>query len=211
MKIGEIKKEALMLMYPDALLRLDTTDDKSLEEGIRELKSNPSYEGLLESSVGAINRAIAVIEARGLSMTKCHDIASSLCDRRGDGQLVIKTMDDLLSVEMLLCHVDEKTYACPYRVVGNTLVTGYRRGVFTVIYKSKVPRITPITKESHNLMLAQELCELIPYFVKAELFTQENEEEARRCRELFDRGLEELLSRQRSQCHECFQIIYSME
>ena len=211
MRIGEIKKEALLLMYPNAPIRFDTSSDEELEKGVFELKCNPSYEGLLESAVGSINRALAIIEGRGLSLTKCHDIASSICDRRGDGRIILKTMDDFLSVEMLLFHANGKTVACPYQLIGDELITDYRHGVFTVVYKSKLPRITSVTAEAYKLMLPSGVAELIPYFVKADLFTQESEEEARASRELFDRGLEEISSRAKAQCHQCFQIVYSME
>ena len=211
MRIGEMKAQALMLMYPDAPVRFDSTDDFSVENALYELKCNPNYEGLLESAVGSINRAFSVIEARGLSLTKCHDISSSICDKRGDGRIVIKTMDDFLSVETLLCHAGGKTFSCPYQLVGDTLITDYHRGVFTLIYKTAIPRISSVTKDSYKPMLQRGVGELIPYFIKADLFSQENEEEARLCRDLFDKGLEAVALHSKIQCHQCFQTIYSME
>ena len=42
MKIGEIKKQSLLLVFPEIEARFDATDEKSANEGISELKCDPS-------------------------------------------------------------------------------------------------------------------------------------------------------------------------
>ena len=61
MKIGEIKIEALALIFPSAELEYDSD---TLTDTLFALKENPSYAPYLTASVGAINRALAVIFSR---------------------------------------------------------------------------------------------------------------------------------------------------
>lgn len=68
MKIGEIKIEALMLIFPSLVLEYD---EGELNQTLLTLKENGSYEPYLVASVGAINRALTIIEAEcGIKATK---------------------------------------------------------------------------------------------------------------------------------------------
>ena len=62
MKLGEIKIQALMLIFPSADLEYDV---EGLDEAVFVLKAHPSYGSYIKSSVGAINRALSIIEAGG--------------------------------------------------------------------------------------------------------------------------------------------------
>ena len=59
MKIGEIKIQSLMLIFPSLDFEYDP---ESLSEAVSRLKANGLYTSYISASVGAINRALAVIE-----------------------------------------------------------------------------------------------------------------------------------------------------
>ena len=61
MKLGEIKIQSLMLIFPSAELEYDESD---LNEVVFVLKAHPSYASYISGSVGAINRALGIIEAQ---------------------------------------------------------------------------------------------------------------------------------------------------
>ena len=61
MKIGEIKIQALVLIFPSADLEYE---EESINEAVFALKQSPSYGSYISASVGSINRALAVIESR---------------------------------------------------------------------------------------------------------------------------------------------------
>ena len=61
MRLGEIKIQALELIFPSAELEYDA---ENLNEVLFNLRANPSFSSYLSASVGAINRALSVIEAR---------------------------------------------------------------------------------------------------------------------------------------------------
>ncbi len=67
MKLGEIKIQALCLIFPSAELEYDEND---LNEVVFVLKAHPSYGPYISASVGAINRALAVIEGQTLQKYK---------------------------------------------------------------------------------------------------------------------------------------------
>lgn len=210
MRIGEIKAQALMLMYPDTPIRFDDSDDKSVENAIYELKCNPSLAGLLESATGSINRALGIIEAAGLSALKYQEISASACDVRGDGRIVIRPAADLLYVDSVTCRYGGKTYVCQYEMSGEHLITNPTRGIITIVYRAKIPRVCSVTSDSHRLPLPRAVCELIPYYIKGELMSQENEEEARLSRQHFEKCIEDLAS-VLSACPQRISTIYSME
>ena len=74
MNIGEIKRQALQLIFPELELSFDESDNEATNEKIRALRCDPSLRGYLDASVPAINRAISIIEAKGLSRTKSKQI-----------------------------------------------------------------------------------------------------------------------------------------
>ena len=210
MNLGEIKIQALSLMYPDTVIRYDDSTDEGVENAVYELKANHNFSGLLDSSIGAINRAFSQIEARGLSLIKCADRAYSLCEPLGNGRVAIEVEKDFVSIERLLCHRGDKTYACGYEVVGNKIYAHMVGDVYTVVYFTALPKIARTTRDSLEIDLPRGVCEAIPYFVMAELVGAENEQRAREAREEFYKMLDSC-EKSRAHCHQCFQIIYSME
>lgn len=209
MNLGEIKIQAITLMYPDTVIKYDDSTDEGVENAVYELKCNHNFEGLLESCVGAINRAFSIIEARGLSTTKCADKALSLC-KINNGRVEIQPQKDFFSLERLLCHRGGKTYACGYEISDGKIYTEEKGEIYTLVYATKIPRATRSTKESLELDLPGGVCEAIPYFVASELLAREDEERAKGAREQFEKMLS-MCKRAASPCHQCFQIIYSME
>lgn len=209
MRLGEIKLQALALMYPDLVIRYDDGEDGDIDGAVYELKSNPNLEGVLESSIGSINRAFAHVESMGLSTSRCVDIAASVLEKSADGRAIIAPEGNFYSVERVLCHRGGKTYACGYEMINGTVYADYMaRGVYTLVYKTKIPRVRRTTADSYAVDLNRGVCEAIPYFVASELLASENSERAKEYMRVFQLALERI-DRRLSPCGECFQIIYS--
>ena len=209
MKLGEIKIQALALMYPDAPIRYNNSTDEEIENAVYELKSSHNFEYLIEASVSAINRAFSIIESYGLSNIKCVDKAKSLLEKTEKG-IAIDLEKDFVTLERVLCHKNGKAYAVSYLQIGNRIYTDFKGDVYTVVYRAKIPRATTITRDSCEVDLPMGLCEAIPYFVMAELIAREDTDRSREAREQFYRALENC-EKKSAPCHQCFQIIYSME
>lgn len=208
MKLGEIKLEAVSLMYPGAYVGYDI-DDESLERVIFQMKSDPNLEGVMESIVGSINRCFTRIENKDLSELKCIDLPISLCKRVGEGY-GIALPKDCLRVERLIAQAYGKSFGCDYDILDSMAVTTFEGQVYTLVYRTKIPRITSATKEKYEISFPMGIEALIPYFIKGELFTQEDKEEAKTSMEVFERDTNNLADKN-NPCRACFQVIYSME
>ncbi|MBE6673523.1 MAG: hypothetical protein E7596_00280 [Ruminococcaceae bacterium] len=210
MKIGEIKAQAIMLMYPDVSISFDEEDEKDVERAIYELKLNPNFEGVLRFCIGSINRALSYVEGQGFAETKCVDISSADCQRTNDGRAVLPMPNDVFSIERVLCHAGGKAYELCFEVRGNEIISDYKSDTYTVIYKVKAERITSATPDSYKLNVSDSIAEAIPYFVAAELFKQENSQASQGYFDYFEDSIKRI-GEMKAPCHQCFETIYSME
>lgn len=210
MKIGEVKAQSIMLMYPDISISLDEDDASDVERAIYELKLDPNFEGVLRSCVGSINRALSYIEGQDYGETKCVDIGSADCQRTRDRSAVLKIPEDAFRIERVLCHTGGRTYELCFDIQGKDIIVSYQNGTYTVIYKAKTPRITSTSADSYELGISDSFAEIIPYFVAGELFKQENQEASKGYFEYFENAVKRI-GEMKAPCHQCFETVYSME
>ena len=210
MKIGEMKAQAVALMLPSVSVKLDESSDEDIIRAIYEMKSDPNLESILEGSVGAINRAIAYIESRGLSVVRCVDIPSSTCERK-NGKTLLTPSEDFLSPERVLLHQGDVTYALGFEMEnGMILAHSQGGGVYTVVYKTKIPRITRATSDAYEIELPYGIAESIPYYIVSDIAREDNEELAKYAFEIFEKTVNSIGQRE-APCNECFQIVYKWD
>lgn len=210
MYLGEIKIQALSLMYPDASVRYDDSTPEGIERAVYEMKADHNFSGLLEATVGSVNRAFSVIETMRLTHQSCADVRLSECKRTKDGRVEIPLPPDCLLPERLYCHRGSSTYECDLNIRGGKAYTDRVCELYTVIYRGKIPRVKRVTPDSYSVDLDDALCEAIPYFVMGELLSREEPKRAKEAREHFDKALSdrEVMD---APCHQCFNIVYSAE
>ena len=193
MKIGEIKREALLLIFPEIEARFNEESEKSVNEGIEALKCDPSVRSYLEASVPSINRAICEIENAGASKTKRAIITVKNTKGAFDLQDRIPELMRVLSI-----HQNGKNVNY-VELDGFVLLEGASAGEIEVVYKSRVEKIRYITEEAHELDLDFGVVALIPYFVASELCETENGERARELRARFFNGISSYSSKSTTQ------------
>ena len=209
MKLGEIKLQAIRLGFPDFFISCDEEDDQSLIDTVSSLKQDPNFSGFLESAVGAVNRGLAYIESRGLSPSKCVDYQSSLCPRGSDGGTSLPLPSDCLAVERVVLIQGDKRYFLGFEVQGDKILTEERQGTYTVVYKTKIPRVFSTTRDSYDVVLPEGLGDALPYFVAADILGVDKES-ATGLRQYFEE-IAEYMSRKSSPCYTCLETRYSME
>ncbi len=183
MKIGEIKKEALLLIFPEIEVRFDAQNDNSINEAMNALKCDPSIRSYLDSAVPAINRALCEIENAGATKTK--RAAVTVKNTKNATNLKEK-IPDLLSVLSIRQDGREIKYS---EVDSYVLLLGADCGEIEVVYKSSVEKVRYVTEESYEPELDFGVASLIPYFVASELCMHEDSERARELRQRFYDGL----------------------
>ncbi len=190
MKIGEIKIEAIMLMFPSAQIAYSSSDDESILNSIYSLKSNGNFCEYVNACVGSINRALSFIEAMGKSKTKSVIVAPEACEPLANKRLRVqlsRLSDDILSVEGVIMHGKESEKIEHFVESDSSIIIDKipKNSEYVLVYKSKIKRISQLTSDTYELDISEEIASAIPYYIKAELFEGEDSEGAKIAREKF--------------------------
>ncbi len=210
MKVGEIKAEAIMLLYPSVFVKYDDTDEADIERAIYELRLDPNFEGLINSFTGSINRSLAYIESQGYGERKCAHIKKSECEKTENGLIILKTEKDFYKAESVFCRSGKEIAVLDFTVVSKGILTKDVGEDYTLIYRAKTPRLSKIGKESAELEAPAGMAEHIPYFLAAEQLASENEELSKEYMSYFESGIKRL-GELGASCQSCIETLYSME
>ena len=197
MNIGEIKRQALQLIFPELELSFDESDNEATNEKIRALRCDPSLRGYLDASVPAINRAISIIEAKGLSRTKSKQI--TVYGKIINGGVMISQSEEYGDIYLLKeAYQNGKSIAFEYKN-GALIIYAKAGSVCDLVYKEKLPRIYSFTPDSFQLDLEREVAEIIPYFLKGEMQISEDHECATSAIKRFYELLDILVCKEKAQ------------
>ena len=180
MKIGDIKIEALRLMFAqlDPLISAET---------LSSYENSDTIGDYLFGMTGSINRALVDITSRKILPEQAKDLTfdggSSLMSAH---RIDLSKVDDFYAVSRL---VVESEYGydgnAPYRMEGNTIVfiCPYPNARVTLLYYPKIKLLTgqaddntrdlsKITDEN-PVVIPDEIAAVIPYFIKGELYRED--------------------------------------
>jgi hypothetical protein len=194
MTLGEIKLESLRLMYAN--------DEELTIDKLEYLSQDNKYKDYLDRMPGAINRAISRFMTYKVMPTKMQEIeASEGTMYKQYLKLDLNTMlTDFETLERIVYINDKVIPNIDYEALTDGVIliplssTVKAEGVFGVEY---TPKITPITRASKNdeeLDLPEALARIIPYFVKGDLFEQDEPELSATARNIFESALTEYVS-----------------
>ena len=208
MKLGEIKIQSLMLIFPSESLEYGKNN---VVEVVFNLKSNPSYAQYLSASVGAINRAFSIIESEGLSGLDVMTLKSVKSKREG-GYTVFDLSEqrEISQVQGVYFNTYQDKISVDFYVAGNLLyVKGNINGEkITLEYLKKIEKISHESDDNREILFDYGIEEQIPYYVKADLIFAENQEESDRARSLFENALARLKNMR--ECHLNTRTAYSL-
>lgn len=198
MTLGEIKIEALKLMFAEV-------GDLSYCD-IEELENSLDYGVYLRRMNGSINRAFGRIENAGAVPYRIY----KLKEEEGEttyyyAKYNLPTLiPDYNRLERL---VREKGYSyngnAAYCMEGETLVLPRMKfnESYTVIYSPKIARVTEEDKGDKIIDLPEDVLAIIPYFVKADVYEEEEPSLSANARALFEQNLKELARKQESRIY----------
>ena len=187
MQVGTVRREALRLMFASYA---EVTEAST----VTELYQNPQYAPYLAGMEMSINRAMLRMQTLGLlsparvvlQMTPVVTGAVATFDLGG--------LPDLVGVEGLMCMADGEYTAQAYRWEGGTtlVVPLYRKGgEYVLLYTRRLPLLTPMCPDEVELPIPDALAALVPYYVKSELYEEEDAVGAANARRYFEKGLED--------------------
>ena len=207
MKLGEIKSEAMLLMFPDVNLTCaeeelrgkisDTASDitvtseendgTEISDLLFALASDSNYSSYLNGMVGSINRCFSYLESHFLIPAEYAELKNG---RSVGDKMLFDLPDDVFCIERVAFsgegeyigntgfeYVASKTIAVP-KMRGN--------GVFTAVFIPHLERIKRTTSDFYDIPLPDSVSEIIPYFIKGDLFENDDAEGAAEARRVFE-------------------------
>lgn len=188
MKLGEVKIEALKLMFANV------NDDIGVES-LGELIHDENYRSYLVGMTGSINRCFSVIEERRVLPLK----ARALLREEGteSGPYIRYELRALIgdygALERISVLCDgEYTGSCPYFKEGDAVLLQNDGSDYTVIYRPKIRRVVSFSDNEEELSIPDDIAAFIPYFVKGDLYRSEDPHEASEARNWFEAALDEI-------------------
>lgn len=198
MKLGDIKIEALKIMFVNYNyeINIDTLD---------RLKNDENINSYLINMPGAINRCFSVIEEKRILPTKRYDLKIEEIEKTIEqkGNLFYfnldKLIDDYFDIERVV-RVNENEYDgnVEYIMEGSTLILPIEYfaenspAEFSVIYYPSINRIASNTSNEDEIDVPDKIATHIPYFIKGELYRDDEPNEANEARSWFEQAMAQI-------------------
>jgi hypothetical protein len=187
MKLGDIKAEALRVMFVNA--GRDIAADNLVD-----YVGDNTYGYYLVNMPGAINRAFCMLErARVLPLRSCELIAAAGVETargvRFDMNVIARDFYDAERLVKESAHSYDAT-ADYMREEDSILIENYdTAAMYRLLYRPSVRRVTMGTPDDYEVEMPDHIAALIPYAVKADLFRDDDPDEAERARKRFEEEL----------------------
>ena len=195
MKLGELKIETLMLIFPSISIDVDTESEEELQQAINNLKADSNYCDYLSAMTGAINRCFTNLESKGVLPLRYTTFSSADFALEAD-----RLSLDISEIKGKIERVDfrnlwERKENCDFTLEGNSLIVeDLGEGVYTVVYEAEIPRIKNITGANYIIDLPDKITSLMPYFIKSEVIRTDDSDEASSARSLYEAGIAEIIN-----------------
>ena len=187
MKLGEIKIEALKLMFAN-------TETDLYIENMEQYERDEAYREYLVNMPGAINRCFANIEERRILPCKSFKIEG---DAAGETRLRVDMstkVGDFFDIARVVYENDAGVYDpnVSFYCEGDTLVlfTIGRGERYIVMYYPSIPRITASSGDGDEISIPDSIAAHIPYFIKGDLFRVDEPNEAGEARNWFELAMD---------------------
>ena len=184
MKLGTVKTEALKLMYINYAKEIDAED-------IADLMADDNYSSYLVNMNGAIKRGIDRIVNAGKMPSKSVVLENGEPVGRMHYRFDLTQISDFSSIVRVTGEEWGEYKNFPYQFEGYGVVlvrTTDSQATFRLIYRPKAPDISELA-DTDELPIAEELANILPYFVKADLYEEDEPQQASLARNQFEQYL----------------------
>lgn len=190
MTINDIEKNALALMF--------TNYEQDLSEQDIDLLESEEYRKYTVNMKACINRALMRIQRAQVLPLKSFAIDSvTSCNNDGyHARYDLETLiPDLFGIERIIFES-----ACGYNPsvsfqteAGTLVLMPLREGErYIVMYEPKVQRVALNAPSSTEINIPDDIADIIPYFIKAELYEEDEPSLAAQARNIFEATLDSL-------------------
>lgn len=187
MKIGDIKIEAIKLMFTNYSV------DVSLDD-LQTLLSDENYGSYFVNMPGSIARALDRIQNACVLPLKTYTINDSDCQIVGGfKRFDTSVIDDVYLIDRItaICG-DTYDASASFNKEGDVLVLENDGSTHSILYYPTIRTITESDDDTDELWIPDHIARLIPYFIKSELYQEEEPDLAAAARNLFEACLDDL-------------------
>lgn len=185
MKLGELKIETLRLLFADA-------DGVPLTvSGLDEAEDSEQYAQYLRMMPGAINRGLSYLEMRGVLPLKTVILAADGCGMLSYGKDELPA-DFRRAVNVQYVDAMGQRRNCRQWHAENgglCVAASADEPQVAVWYLPRLERLAADAPDDTEIPLPEELAQMLPYWLKGELFRSDEPDEAVAARKYFDEFL----------------------
>lgn len=195
MKLGEIKIEALKLMF--ANYNADIDIDKLID-----LYDDENYGYFLVNMNGSINRCFSALEEKLVLPSKSIKLDNSQAELFcGKMRFNLSSMlNDYFAIDRVIYENEYGEYNgnINFEMEGNVLVLPEikNKEYYRLLYKPTIKRVDANTEETTEIDIPNSIASNIPYFIKGDLYREDEPNEASEARNWFEQAMTELHSKQ---------------
>ena len=190
MKLGEVKLEALRIMNIN-------NDNPLFLENIETIYGEKRYAKFLNNMLNAINKAIDIINHKKVLPKNSIELSKILINEsKLNNRFDLTKIDDYFAIDKIVYENNFNYYPkVSFEKEGNKIVISnkYNPIYLNMIYFSKVPSVSDDLSDNEEIpYLKDEFARLIPYYIKFELYQEDEPNLALTAKNTFDNGIESL-------------------
>lgn len=190
MTVGDIKIEALRLMFAEL-------DPLINAESVSDYENSDTIGTYLAAMPGSINRCLSNITSRRILPEKSKNLLLSDDEQRmGSYRFDLSGMDDFYDVSRVTVQSEQRYDGnAPYRMEGKTLVllNPCDDATVTLLYYPRLALVKPY-ENTKELDIPDEIAAVIPYFIKGEVYREDEINDAGEAMLWYEQRLAELES-----------------
>ena len=191
MTLGDIRLEALRLMYVNG-------DSDIRAQDLSQLADTDTYGVYLVNMWGAVNRCFCDLENKGALPSRLLVLNKADAERCAFGGRLRFTpatlRSDFLAADRLVYENSEGEYDpdAPYKIEGEHIIIpdfDSDSEEYRLYYHPRIARIFPYTADTAEIDIPDNIAAYIPYFIKSELYAEEEPGEAVEARNIYESGV----------------------
>ena len=203
MTLAELKIECLRIIFANA-------DEILYPDRLSEYETDEQYRDYLANMTGAINRCFSTLENKRVLPVKTFLIESSSVVASRRIRIDMKqAVSDFFDIDRVIGESDY-TYKSnvDFWMAGDLLIVPNENLDYTVLYYPTLPRIKSTTSGDMEIPVPDNIAAYIPYYVKGDIYREDEPNEAAEARNWFEQAISELEGK-REQYQGTVESIYS--
>lgn len=194
MRLGDIKVEALKLMFTNYAFDISIND-------LQTMLADENYGSYIVNMNGSIARALDRIENACVLPLKRKEITYEDCEvDKYFLRFDTSKIDDLFLIDRIAADYGKGVYcgSVGFELEGNVLLLPKDAISYSILYYPTIKTVDEKVLDSEEMWIPDKIARLIPYYIKGDLYQEEEPDLAADARNIFEASLDDLKSQYQS-------------